>query len=104
MGIVGRLGSLLDRMRQERDALVRRAARKAADAALARTKDAAKGALDTVSDTIERAVFGDVLSTSNADPDAPPDPFAKLKAREREAREGDDVDAELAALRNRLKR
>jgi hypothetical protein len=116
---VGRFSSLLGKMKESRDELVRRAAKKAADAALDRTKDAARGALDSVSDTIERAIFGNVLKgdadkapREKKDASEVPDPFAKLKAREREPAPAppaptpgaadDDVEAELGALKKRL--
>jgi len=114
---VGKLSSLLDKVKASRDELVRRAAKKAADAAIERAKDAGRSALDSVSDTIEKAIFGNVLPSSPDDGRSeakvtePPDPFAKLKAREREpplpppapkeARD-EEVEGELAALKKRL--
>jgi hypothetical protein len=107
---------LLGKMKDKRNELVRRAAGKAADAALDRTKKAALGAVDSMGDALEKAIFGDVQGSED-DSDAPgtpagPDPFARLKAKERAEREAgqtktdptpdDDVDAELEALKKRL--
>ncbi len=107
--------SFLDKLKDKRNELVRRAAGKAADAALDRTKKAALGAADTVGEAIERAIFGDVESSKNEE-QAPraPDPFARLKAKEKAEREAADdradkaakaeeeVDAELRELKRRL--
>ncbi len=106
--------SLLDKLRDKRNELVRRAAGKAADVALDRTKKAALGAADSVGEAIERAIFGDVES-SKKDEGAPqaPDPFARLKAKEKAEREAEDrsekaekaekdVDTELRELKKRL--
>lgn len=105
---------LLDKLKEKRNELVRRAAGKAADAALDRTRKAALGAADTVGEAIERAIFGDVESskTEEGTPQAP-DPFARLKAKEKAEREAaeraeqagkadKDVDAELRELKKRL--
>jgi len=107
--------SFLDKLKDKRNELVRRAAGKAADAALDRTKKAALGAADTVGEAIERAIFGDVESSKKEEQGTPqaPDPFARLKAKERAEREAaeraeqaekaeDEVDAELRELKKRL--
>lgn len=113
---MGRLSSLLGKMKNKRNELVRRAASNAADAALGKTKDAARGALDAMSDTIEKAIFGDVLADAEqerarsmgaAAHRASLDPFAKIKVRERDkerphAPPEEDVDAELRELKKRL--
>jgi hypothetical protein len=110
---VGRLATLLDKVKDKRNELVRRAAGKAADVALDRTKKAALGAADSVGEALEKVLFGDVDTSKEgsapaARPEAP-DPFASLKAKERAACEakaaGDaEVDAELEALKKRLAR
>jgi hypothetical protein len=105
---------LLDRLKDKRNELVRRAAGKAAGAALDGTKKAALGAADSLGEAIEKAIFGDVASSKEQDetPEAP-DPFARLKAKERAEREAAekaeraeeaeaDVDAELRELKKRL--
>ena len=106
--------SFLDKLKDKRNELVRRAAGKAADAALDRTKKAALGAADTVGEAIERAIFGDVEpSTKEEGTPQAPDPFARLKAKEKAEREAveraedaekadEEVDAELRELKKRL--
>jgi hypothetical protein len=113
---VGRFSSLLGKVKDKKDELVRRAAGKAADVALDRTKKAALGAVDSVGEAIEKAIFGDVQSSKDAPAPAAteqaPDPFARLKAKERaehverdaKPARDDDVDAELEALKKRLGR
>jgi hypothetical protein len=111
---VSRERSFLDKLKEKRNELVRRAAGKAADAALDRTKKAALGAADTVGEAIERAIFGDIDSSKKEEqtPHAP-DPFARLKAKEKAEREAaerleqaekteEEVDAELRELKKRL--
>jgi hypothetical protein len=110
-------------MREKRNELVRRAAGKAADAALAQTKKAALAAADSVGQVLERALFGDVLPSEDADKPAQADPFARLKAkeraeqearavpraqveleREREREREREVEADLRALKKRLEK
>ncbi len=124
---VGRFDSLLEKAKEKRKELVRRAASKAASAALEGTTRAAVGAVDSVSNAIEKAIFGDVLKSkddpaSGDERDARntpevPDPFARLKEKERaealaaesararaqaKTKLDEDVDAELSALKKKL--
>jgi hypothetical protein len=123
---VGRFDSLLEKMNAKRKELVRRAAGKAASAALEGTTKAALGAVDSMGNAIEKAIFGDVVKSTDDDEGVPPeapDPFARLKAKERAEREAqekatektqaraqakakldEDVDAELQALKKKLSR
>jgi hypothetical protein len=110
-------------MREKRNELVRRAAGKAADAALEQTKKAALGAADSVGQALERALFGDVVPSEDepapADRPAQADPFARLKAKERaeqqaratpraqverEREREREVEADLRALKKRLEK
>src|SRR5580698_10323916 len=89
--------SLLDRMKDKKDELQRKAVKKAA-----------QGALDSAGRAIEKALFGDAPPDAPREP-APPDPFAKLKAAEADKKEraaaqkklDREVDAELRALKDR---
>jgi len=122
---VGRFDSLLEKMKDKRKELVRRAASKAASVALDGTTKAALGAVDSMGQAIEKAIFGDVLkSRDSTEDDGPapeaPDPFAHLKEKERaearaaaekaqaqtraeaKAKLDEDVDAELQALKKKL--
>ena len=110
---MGRFDSLLDKFKEKRKELVRRAASKAASAALEGTTKAAIGAVDSVGNAIEKAIFGDVVKSKQdedekADRASGPapgatDPFAHLKERERaKAKVDEDVDAELQALKKKL--
>lgn len=116
---MGLFKSLVDKMRDARKDLEKRAAK----AALEQGAKAAKSALDSAGDAIEKAIFGvdDDGKRDERKSNAPPDPFAKLKADEvakkerarddkRRAKEriaddaklDDDVDAELAELKKKL--
>ena len=111
--------SLVDGMREKRDELARRAAKKAARTAVS----SAGKMVDGVSKAIEDAIFGDGdgAKADDASPEATTDPFAKLKAAEAEKKEREreekrlakervaaqkkadrEVDAELAALKKKL--
>jgi hypothetical protein len=111
--------SIADRMKAKKDELQRRAVRKAAETAL----DSAGKAVQSAGKAVGKALFGDLddeAATGKA-AEAPPDPFAKLKAQEKETKERErqekrraqeraeaeaklekDVDEELAALKKRL--
>ncbi len=76
--------SLVDRMKDKRDELARKAAKKAAQTAV----DSAGKLVAGVGNALERAIFGDL--SNEAEPPAekaPSDPFAKLKAAEAEKKE-----------------
>jgi hypothetical protein len=109
--------SLVDRMKDKRDELARKAAKKAARSAV----DSAGKMVDGVGKAIEEALFGDAEEPGPEAVEAPADPFAKLKAAEAAQKERDrvekqlakesaaankkldrEVDAELAALKKRL--
>ncbi|HEY5241712.1 MAG TPA: hypothetical protein VIJ22_09615 [Polyangiaceae bacterium] len=76
--------SLVDRMKDKRDELARKAARKAAQTAV----DSAGRLVGGVGKALERALFGDLEDNSEAPAEkAPADPFAKLKAAEAEKKE-----------------
>lgn len=86
---------------------MKRAAGKAADVALDRTKKAALGAADTMGEAIEKAIFGDVEGSRERKTPEAPDPFARLKAKEKAEREAaekaeEEVDADLRELKKRL--
>jgi hypothetical protein len=81
IGIVGKLREIVDKMKAAPGRLGRHAAKKAAEAAVDVTAKAARGALDSMGDALEKAMFGDADEKKKSDP--PPDPFAKLKAAER---------------------
>ena len=72
--------SLVTRMKDKRDELARKAAKRAAGAVV----DSAGKAVDSVSKAIEKAVFGDPAEHEET---PPADPFAKLKAAEAEKKE-----------------
>ncbi len=116
---MGLFKSLVDKMRDTRKDLEK----KAAKAALEQGAKAARSALDSAGDAIEKAIFGDDDDPKRDEPKTkePPDPFAKLKADEvakkerarddkRRAKERiandakleSDVDAELAELKTKL--
>ena len=61
---VGRFDSLLEKLKDKRKELVRRAAGKAASAALEGTTKAALGAVDSMGNAIEKAIFGDVVKST----------------------------------------
>ena len=113
--------SISDRMKAKREELQRRAVRKAAETAL----DSAGKAVESAGKAVGRALFGDgsddEAAAQEKAPETPPDPFAKLKAREKadkerareekrrdeeraaaKARLEKDVDEELAALKKKL--
>ena len=86
IGIVGKLREIVDKMKAAPGRLGRHAAKKAAEAAVDVTAKAARGALDSMGDALEKAMFGDAdekKKEKNEKSDPPPDPFAKLKAAER---------------------
>ncbi len=56
-------------------------ARKVGAGAARLAKKGIAGALDSASDALERAVFGDARETKRDEP--PPDPFAELKEKQR---------------------
>jgi hypothetical protein len=124
---MGVFKSLVDKAKQKKDELARKAAKQAAKTALEQSAKAAMGAIDSTGRAIEKALFGDTEEESAKSEDAAaldakeakPDPFAKLKAaevakREREAdaaragraarleAEDKEIDAELAALKKKL--
>jgi len=121
---MGLFKSLVDKVKGKKDELEKRAAKKAAEVAFEQTKRAAKGAIDSAGDALERAIFGDVEAKEEKAKEEPPDPFAHLKAREKEKAARDDeaaarekaerarkqseariekeVDDELAALKKKL--
>jgi exonuclease VII large subunit len=111
--------SFVDRMKDKREELQRKAVKKAAQTAL----DSAGKAVDLAGKAVERALFGNLDDDDDAKKGAPPppDPFAKLKAREAERKEQEreekrrakeakarelrlekEVDSDLAALKKRL--
>ncbi len=119
--------SIADRMKAKKDELQRKAVRKAAETAV----DQAGKAMHSAGKAVGRALFGDLdegEERESAPPATPPDPFAKLKAAEKEKAERErqdrerqreearqakeraaakaklekDVDDELAALKKRL--
>jgi hypothetical protein len=109
--------SLLERMKDTRDELARKAAKKVARAAL----DSASKAAGSAGKALGRAFFGEEEGAAVAEDASRPDPFAKLKAAEAEkrAREhadkdrekkraaetkklDDDVDTELAAMKRKV--
>jgi hypothetical protein len=83
---MGVFKSLVDRAKEKRDELAKKAAKKAAKTALEESAKAALGAIDGAGKAIERALFGDAEEQKKGDLDVPdeekPDPFAKLKAAE----------------------
>jgi hypothetical protein len=104
--------SVVDRMKDKKDELQRKAVKKAA-----------QGALDSAGRAIEKALFGDLPTSEPKAETEKPDPFAKLKAAEAEARErarqdqarakeragakakaDEEIDAELAALKKKLRK
>jgi hypothetical protein len=99
--------SLVDRLRSKRNEMARKAVRTAAGLALTSAGRA-----------VERVFGGRAEDAPEGDaaPGTPPDPFAKLKEREREERRraeerplgkrkpDGDVDEELAALKKKLAR
>jgi hypothetical protein len=81
---LGKLKEIVDKMKAAPGRLGRRAAKKAAEAAVDVTAKVARGALDSMGDALEKAMFGDAdEKKKNEKTDPPPDPFAKLKAAER---------------------
>jgi len=109
--------SLVERMKDTRDELARKAAKRVAQAAL----DSAGKAADSAGKALGRVLFGEKLRGSGAEDAPQPDPFAKLKAAEaaKKARErsdkekegeraaetkklDEDVDTELAAMKKKL--
>src|SRR5215472_16057254 len=125
---MGLFKSAVDKLRGKKDELEKKAAKKAARVAIEQGAKAARGALDSVGNAIEKAIFGDVEGgTDDAyeeeahEEKAKPDPFAALKAAEakkreegrreeliakepteRQARNEAEIDAELAAMKKRL--
>jgi hypothetical protein len=115
---MGLLKSLVEKVKGKKDELQKKAAKKAAKVAIDRSARAAKGALDSAGNAIERAIFGDVEEEAATEA---PDPFAALKATEakkkedaleekrhakertaKQARSELEVDAELAAMKKKL--
>jgi hypothetical protein len=113
--------SLVERMKDKREELQRKAVKKAARAAL----DGAGKTVDLAGRAVERVLFGnlddDEDGKAKKKPEPPADPFAKLKAAEaaqkerereekqrakderaRKARVDAEVDADLAALKKKL--
>ena len=73
--------SLLERAKEKKDELQRKAVRKAARGAV----EAAGKVVDAASKVVEDAVFGEMPESAAKDAEAPPpDPFAKLKKAEAE--------------------
>jgi hypothetical protein len=108
-------------VKEKKDELQKKAVKRAAEVALDQSAKAAKGIVKGAGKALGHALFGDERDAHEgvaaSAPEAPPDPFAKLKAAERERaaaeqreRAGEaaaveqDVDAELAALKKRLGR
>jgi hypothetical protein len=105
--------SLVDRMKDKKDELQRKAVKKAA-----------QGALDSAGRAIEKAIFGDSKAdAAEAEKVEAVDPFAKLKAAEAQTRDrerqdkakakeraaakakvDEEVDAELAAMKKKLRK
>ena len=103
--------SLVDRMKEKKDELQKQAVKKVA-----------RGALDSAGRVIDKALFGERPGDAPEMPE-PPDPFAKLKAAETAKKESErreraqakeraaaqkkldrEVDAELAAMKDRLRK
>lgn len=80
---VGLFDDLGDKLKKKRQELQSRAAKKAAKMAL----EGAKRAVDSAGKAIEKAVFGEAAGGDESKTPEPPDPFAHLKARERERKE-----------------
>jgi hypothetical protein len=112
--------SLVERMRDTRDELARKAAKKVARTAL----DSAGKAAGSAGRALERALFGDdARAPAKPEEAAKADPFARLKASEAEKRARDRmekerlkeravesraldevVDAEIAAMKKKLEK
>ena len=129
---MGVFKSLVDKAKDKKDELQKKAARKAARTALEQGAKAAMGAIDGAGKAIERALFGDAEEEGKTEDDEAPaskrDPFAKQKAAEADKRraaarpergvkdddalragraakvaaEEKEIDAELAALKRKL--
>jgi hypothetical protein len=116
---MGAWKSLVERMKDARDELARKAAKKAAQTAL----DSAGKAMGAAGKALERALFGDLdadVAPKKDDETPRVDPFAKLKAAEAAQKErlrvenaeqqraadqkkiDQGIDAELAAMKKKL--
>lgn len=119
--------SFVDKVKQKKDDLQKKAVKRAAEVALDQSAKAARGIVKGAGQALGNALFGDERDARQAEaaaaPEPPPDPFAKLKAAERQRAEAaqaadrelrdrarkaaaleQDVDAELAALKKKLGR